>query len=649
MHTNPYPSLVRGLALLLLLACSCAPALLTAQVAPEPPVGQRWVIQPRFTDEFNGSALDLNKWTDFHPRWNGRPPAAFLRSQVSVADGTMQIKNKKLDRDTMIGSQTYNIGGGAVVSKTFDAFYGYYEVRMRASRISMSSTFWMSNPNAQQPCPTFSQELDVVEAIGGATSSFGTQLRENMASNTHYFQRLCNGSTEPVSRGAKSPLPTNPADRFYRYGVWWKNGTEMDFYLDGEHVHTINRPAGFPIDREMHINMVTETYNFEPAPNATDLANDAINTTYYDYIHGLQLLDVDEVATSGGGGGGGDPDNLINNPGFETGEFTPDWIGWGGNPREVVSTNVASGDYAARIVGGGAPEQIVALEPNTDYVLGCKAHIISGQVILGIKINDASNTTLGAQPIAANAGYEDVEFTFNSGSTTDAKIYFFAPGANGPNEGFGDDFYLRKVGGDGGGGGGNDDAVSEADYFRDSIFFNSAPLPLDGATSVDVRYLYWAGIDREVNITMRDPDGDVVFNQTFPALAGYGHTKRTVDFGGELTSGVSYTIDATLIPVGGNPATDEIALTRITYTPGGISVSTNDRLAPAPRLYPNPITDRLVVENVSGHAAFRILDLRGRTLRTGSLANGTIQLGELPRGTYLLSVEGMRAARFVKQ
>jgi len=116
---------------------------LIAQV-PAPPEGQRWVLNEPYSDEFNGSVLDSEKWYDYHPYWVGRTPAIFLSSALSVQNGDLQIKNFKLPQDTTYispwngAAYTYTMAGGAVVSKKENAHYGFYEVKMKASRIRMS-------------------------------------------------------------------------------------------------------------------------------------------------------------------------------------------------------------------------------------------------------------------------------------------------------------------------------------------------------------------------------------------------------------------------------------------------------------------------------------------------------------------------------
>ena len=53
-------------------------------------------MNPDFSDEFNGTALDATKWLDHHPTWKGRVPGLFMPSQVSVKDGYLQIKGEKM-------------------------------------------------------------------------------------------------------------------------------------------------------------------------------------------------------------------------------------------------------------------------------------------------------------------------------------------------------------------------------------------------------------------------------------------------------------------------------------------------------------------------------------------------------------------------
>lgn len=252
---------------------------------PPPPEGYTWAVNDAFTDEFNGTSLDSSKWHDHHPRWKGRPPAKFMRENVSVKDGTLQLKNGMLDQP----QGPFTIGGAAVVSKSTEAFYGYYEVSMKASKISMSSTFWFSNQSDKSDPLGSALELDVQEAVGAGKRQ--PNRKHFMKSNTHYWVRR-NGkkSSNAVPGDARISPPVG--DAFHTYGVWWVDANTIKFYHNDEYKFTLHPCTDYdetPFDRPMHMNLVTETYDWETPPTPEELANDSINTTYYDWSRAYVL------------------------------------------------------------------------------------------------------------------------------------------------------------------------------------------------------------------------------------------------------------------------------------------------------------------------------------------------------------------------
>lgn len=253
---------------------------------PPAPEGYRWVVNEKFSDEFNGTSLDGDKWHSRSPYWvDGRPPATFRAYSVSVKNGMLQIKNSVLE-----GDRRYNIAGGAVGSVARDAHYGYYECRMKASSISMSSTFWMKN-KPEGNCPNSQQELDIVEAVG--MQKTGWDFRNFMKSNTHYNYFPCEGKRKSASAGGNCAISPAANEAFHVYGCWWVDANTIKFFHNGEYKFTVHPSTEFddtPFDKPMYMHLVTETYNWESPPTPEELGNDSINTTYYDWVRSYKLV-----------------------------------------------------------------------------------------------------------------------------------------------------------------------------------------------------------------------------------------------------------------------------------------------------------------------------------------------------------------------
>ncbi|WP_168564903.1 family 16 glycosylhydrolase [Crateriforma spongiae] len=261
---------------------------------PTPPEGYRWVPDPRFTDEFDGDQLDADKWYDHHPTWKGRSPAKFMASAVSIVDGKLRIRNSVLDHP----DGPYTIAGGAVCSKSNQAHFGYYEVRMKASQVSMSSTFWFSNRGRKVGDRWIAQELDVQETIGGPKKHPNRPF--GMFSNTHVWIRE-NGKKYSKSQPGQSEFKVSAADEFHIYGVWWVDANTAHFYHNDEFQFTLHPDTSIvsePFTDPMQLNMVTETYNWETPPTPKELSDDTKNATYYDWVHGFRLEPVQHDQTA---------------------------------------------------------------------------------------------------------------------------------------------------------------------------------------------------------------------------------------------------------------------------------------------------------------------------------------------------------------
>ncbi len=255
---------------------------------PAAPKGYKWVKNEKFSDEFDGVELNKSKWYERSPFWeNGRPPATFRAKTVSVKDGFLQIKNEILNEEDSV----YSIAGGAVASVSTEAFYGYYESRIKASGISMSTTFWLKNKPVGKDCPFEQQELDIVEVVG--MQKLKNDFRNILHSNTHLFRTECDGTRNHVSAGGTCPIIPAANEAFHVYGCWWEDANNVHIYLDGKFQFTMHPDTTYsstPFDRPMYMHLVTETYNWETPPTEDELNNDEINTSYYDWVRAYVLV-----------------------------------------------------------------------------------------------------------------------------------------------------------------------------------------------------------------------------------------------------------------------------------------------------------------------------------------------------------------------
>ncbi|MBW1295584.1 carbohydrate-binding protein [Aquimarina litoralis] len=261
---------------------------ISAFAQPTPPNGKKWEKIDIMSDEFNGSSLNTNKWAINSPQWEGRKPARFETSSVSVGSGNLKISASK--KTNPFNGWTHN--GGLVRSITRNT-YGYYETRMKGNKTFMSSTFWLINKrNEGSGCDLRVTELDITETVGVNSNgaNWVNNMITNMNSNTHSRNTNCN-NTPVGQQGNKAPLGEASWKNYHTYGVWWKSKSEILFYLDGQFVGQIKPPADF--DLPMYLRMVVETYDWNPPKNGQDGMNDSLEnrTTYYDWVRSYRLVD----------------------------------------------------------------------------------------------------------------------------------------------------------------------------------------------------------------------------------------------------------------------------------------------------------------------------------------------------------------------
>jgi len=265
---------------------------------PTAPDGYAWVRNEKFSDEFNAATLDTSKWFDHHPTWKGRPPAKFVPSGIAVTNGCLELRAGTLPKP----EGPFTLAGAAVVSRSESAHFGYYEARMKAAQISMSSTFWLSGGRHRVGDDSVSQEIDITETVGAPPPEpeWCKDWNRFMNSNTHSF-RSSNGKKESASAGNKSPLAPPANEAFHTYAAWWVDANTVKYYLDDEYQFTIHPKTNFsatPFSHPMHVNLVTETYDWCTPPSIEAATNPAINVTRYDWVRAYELVKADPTDKS---------------------------------------------------------------------------------------------------------------------------------------------------------------------------------------------------------------------------------------------------------------------------------------------------------------------------------------------------------------
>ncbi|MEW4925486.1 T9SS type A sorting domain-containing protein [Algibacter sp. 2305UL17-15] len=578
----------------LLLVVFISIPLLSNSQPPEPPTGFRWVLYDLYSDEFNGTALDITKWKNSFTGWQGRVPAKFEPTAVSVQGGNMQIKSGKYA--TPQGA--YTMYGGAVTSLKETAYFGYYECRFKTSKIPMSTTFWLSNSKQDYtptPCATdrYSQELDIVEAVGEPHGNVG--FKQRMKSNTHHRYVACGASEETFySNGTESELLSSEVwEDYHTYGMQWHDTQSATFYSDGRLGDTVlfnTTIDANPFDRPMFMAMVTETYDWlTPYPTDSELNNDAINTAYYDWVRSYRLVPIFDPEPVNAADG-------LENADFEFGNLT-NWTGWGGTIRTVSTTDPYEGTYAAHIKGAGAHERIVTLKPNTTYLLKSYIKVLGGKMIFGAKENNVAGTVLGVTNNITNPTYQQTVVEFTTGTETNIKFYFFAQTTN--DEAYGDNFEIIEK-----------NPPAKASVFTEDINFNSTPILSNATQTLTVSYNYKANLNRDIKFHVFDSGSNEVYSTTIDGLEGYGNHEVTLSLGSTLPNG-SYTVVADLRPQGGS---DAQVIDTVTSSQLTLSVANFEKEDFKIQLYPNPATNlvHIKTEALQGKTKVYMYDILGQ-------------------------------------
>ena len=261
------------------------------------PEGKKWTIIKHLSDEFDGKKLNKHKWIadpEGHPDfgWIGRSPALFKESSIAQNKGYLEIEVGKLDKTFTSNKYNtttdYNYYGGIIRASKPISYGHYFEAKFKMNKTEMGGGFWLMSKNI---CD-YKHEIDITESVGSISpmaDDWAKKWAKIMHSNTIHRKTACNEAER--SQSVMHPKVKN-SEKFYTYGCWWKSPTELLFYLDGEHVYTVNPPVDF--DQELFLHFSIEKYDWNPIPEdggKVASASKEDRTTYIDYIRTYKLED----------------------------------------------------------------------------------------------------------------------------------------------------------------------------------------------------------------------------------------------------------------------------------------------------------------------------------------------------------------------
>ncbi|MEM5480953.1 family 16 glycosylhydrolase [Pseudoalteromonas fuliginea] len=184
-----------------------------------------------WSDEFEGSAIDTNKW-NYELNCNGggnNEKQCYTDSEQNafIADGVLNIVALPAEE----GAEKPYTSARLNTRYNADFTYGRFEVRAKLPSGQGSwPAFWMLPTDEVYGTWPRSGEIDVLESVNLKTPDEDGGIESSIHGTLHYGRAWPDNSY--TGQEYKFPEDTNPADDFHTYAVEWQEG-EIRWYVDG--------------------------------------------------------------------------------------------------------------------------------------------------------------------------------------------------------------------------------------------------------------------------------------------------------------------------------------------------------------------------------------------------------------------------------
>ncbi len=183
---------------------------------------------PVFADEFDGEALDTNKWRAHYAPDGVRRGGYWDNDMVSVNNGNLIIRTAYMEKG-LNGKPAGWYTAGIDTGSSFRHSYGYYECRCILPKgYGHWSAFWLFGDGVGNIDGTGKDgaEIDIMES-----PFWGDKKLKNSTIHTIHYDGY--GEEHRSKNDGNWRIEGDPYNEFHTYGVEW-NEDGYTFYIDGK-------------------------------------------------------------------------------------------------------------------------------------------------------------------------------------------------------------------------------------------------------------------------------------------------------------------------------------------------------------------------------------------------------------------------------
>jgi len=142
-----------------------------------------------------------------------------------------------------------------------------------------------------------------------------------------------------------------------------------------------------------------------------------------------------------------------------------------------------------------------------------------------------------------------------------------------------------------------------------------------------------------------DTSGNVIWQKSMGgSLADFGQSMSQTSDGGFIIMGSSYSNDGDVSFHYGIPTYPDIWVVKL----GPEVLSTNETKLENFSIYPNPVTDKLLVSGLSSDENYEIYSVTGQKVTTGKTSQSAVYVNALQKGIYFIQIKDKKQ-KFIKK